>query len=311
MRNANPLPPEFEGTTFTTRSARNRGVPEKRLRAKDLRAPYRGVRTAASSLPVPGDPDSETQLADLVHQAVAYATRAGDDEVFSHATAARLWGISLPWWLEVRPGLDVAVYEPAHPPQVEGIFGHRIARDVGFELVHGVRVTPPVETWIQLASLLGVHDLVVAGDALVRRKRPLSTTAELTEAAVNARRRPGVRRLRAAALVVRPGTDSPMESRLRMLIVQAGLPEPLVGHTVFDDGGNWVGTPDLAYPEHRVALEYEGDIHRIDQLTFRSDIERRERFYDARWRIIRVVKDHLDRPAPLLARIRSALSSSR
>jgi hypothetical protein len=52
-----------------------------------------------------------------------------------------------------------------------------------------------------------------------------------------------------------------MESRLRMLLVLAGLPEPTVNHIVRDDRGNWVRRFDLAYPDLRIAIEYDGRHH--------------------------------------------------
>jgi very-short-patch-repair endonuclease len=69
--------------------------------------------------------------------------------------------------------------------------------------------------------------------------------------------------------------------------------------------------PDLAYPNERIAIEYEGEVHATDLQTFRDDIERRERFEDAGWRVIRVTADHLRKPAVLLARITRALAERR
>ncbi len=59
----------------------------------------------------------------------------------------------------------------------------------------------------------------------------------------------------------------------------------------------------------RIAIEYEGDVHRLDRDTFRDDIDRRERFEDAGWRVIRVTAEHLQRPHALVERIRSALAA--
>jgi very-short-patch-repair endonuclease len=62
--------------------------------------------------------------------------------------------------------------------------------------------------------------------------------------------------------------------------------------------------PDLAYPEWRVVLEYEGDGHRTDPQQWRRDISRREAFEDAGWRVIRVTGgDVLTEPEAFLARV--------
>jgi hypothetical protein len=145
------------------------------------------------------------------------------------------------------------------------------------------------------------------GDHLVRKKRPLGTLPELRAVVAAQSRRRNVTKLREALELVRPLTGSPKETELRLLILAAGLPEPIVGYEVHDDG-YWVGTPDLAYPDERIAIEYEGDVHRVDLRTFRDDIDRRERFEDAGWRIIRVTADQLLRPAALVERIRYALA---
>ena len=169
-------------------------------------------------------------------------------------------------------------------------------------------VSHPVDTWVHLASTLTVPELVVLGDHLVRKKRPLATPRELEAAVASQAGRRNVARLRAALALIRPLTASPKETELRLLVLAAGLPEPMVGYEVHHDG-YWVGTPDLAYPEQRVAIEYEGDVHRVDLGTFRDDIDRRERFEDAGWRVIRVTSDQLPQPNALIDRIRYALAS--
>jgi very-short-patch-repair endonuclease len=99
-----------------------------------------------------------------------------------------------------------------------------------------------------------------------------------------------------------------METRLRLLLIDAGLPEPVIGNTIFDWTGAFVGTPDLAYVAERIAIEYEGDGHRSDPAVFAEDIERRERMQEAGWYVIRVIKDHVFRKqAWLVDRVRRQL----
>ena len=97
-----------------------------------------------------------------------------------------------------------------------------------------------------------------------------------------------------------------METLLRLVIVAAGLPEPEIGSRVVVAGGSLVLHPDLAYPELRIAIEYEGGGHR-EAGRWERDIERRELFEDAGWRVIRVTRHALfDEPEALIARIRRA-----
>lgn len=291
-----PLPPELAGSPFAVRDALRAGLGRQRLRARDLSAPFRGIR---SPHPAP---------ASHVERCVAYAPLLGADRFFSHRSAALLYGIPVPRD-DVAP-IDVAVCAPAHPPRARGVLGHRLAEGAPVRLVRGVPVVEPARVWRQLAEMLGETELVVAGDFLLRRKRPLCTIAELRAAAALLGR--GARMARRALARVRPGTDSPMESRLRLLLVDAGLPEPLVGHTVRDRDGGFIATPDLAYPDERVAIEYQGATHRSDRRAYTEDIARREALEDAGWHVIEVVADHLGPATPLLVRrVTEALARSR
>lgn len=95
-----------------------------------------------------------------------------------------------------------------------------------------------------------------------------------------------------------------MESRLRLLIVLAGLPEPLVGQPVYDSDGGWLAKPDLSYPDFKIAIEYDGRHHLLDSTQWRRDIRRRENLERAGW-LVRVITadDLLRAPNTVLARI--------
>ncbi len=175
-------------------------------------------------------------------------------------------------------------------------------------MIDGLPVVSPEVAWLQLASVLAVDDVVVAGDYLIRRKTPLSSLGLIAGVAADAAGERGVRRARLALSDIRQGTDSPMESRMRLIIVRSGLPEPVIGHTVIDPDGFFVGTPDLAYVAERIAIEYEGDHHRANPHVFREDIERREGFERIDWRVLRVTHDHIRQPWRLVDRVRELLA---
>jgi hypothetical protein len=218
-----------------------------------------------------------------------------------------LWGLPLPSRLQRRAEIDVSVFRPGNPPQTAGVIGHQIARTVPLRSRYGLAVAPPVETWLQLGSVLGLDDLIVAADGILRRKNRLATLEQLQSAVAQSFRRPGLRLLRMALPELRAGTDSPRETLMRLIITRAGLPEPVVGHAVRNDRGDFVGTPDLFYPEYRIALEYEGDGHRTDTRTFIDDIERAELFQEAGCRYVRITRDHVDHPHRLVSRVRNVL----
>lgn len=289
------------------------GVSTGRLRAADLESPFHGIRrplTRAESATTDATELGRRRLAQLVADCRSYLTRADPAAIFSHVTAARLYGIPVPWPLETRRELDVAVLAPAHPPRRAGIIGHRLQSST-VTTIGGLAVPSPVEVWVQLGALLSIDELIVAADYLARRKRPFTTLSALHTATDALHRVRGATRLREAIPHVRSGTDSPPESRMRLILVAGGLPEPIIGHTVYDKDGFFVGTPDLAYVTERVALDYEGEIHNRSNRVFGEDIERREQFQDADWRHIRVVKKHLAHPHRLVDRVGFALAERR
>jgi hypothetical protein len=227
---------------------------------------------------------------------------------FTHVTAALLHGLPLPTRLETDPILDVGT--TGTPPRMRGVRGHRLRREAPLVVVDGIPVVPVEEAWCQLAEVLGVEDLVVAGDFLIRRGVPdVDAVLKRLRTAAGAVRRRGSESLQIALSLLRPGVRSPRESLLRVVLVLAGLPEPEVNARLFRPDGTYLGEGDLVYRKERLVLEYEGDQHRTDRGQFRYDIERYERFREAGWTVIRVTADDLraDRRAALVARVRRAV----
>lgn len=287
------LPPELAGQPFHVATALRHGITRDRLRARDLVAPFHGVRAREAPTTV-------------LARCAAYLPRMMQGQAFSHATAAAIHGIPVPTRLERDERLHVIASAPAHPPQARGVVGHRSSRPIVVVARRGLPVVEPTLAWCQLSPILTHEDLVVAGDALVRRKRPLASIDELRDA-VNRHSGRGIRALRRALNDVRGGTDSPMETRLRLMLMASGLPEPVVGHTVRFENGDFVGTPDLAYVPERVAIEYEGVHHRTDARTYADDIARRDVFAQAGWRVVLVIRDHFAAPLLIVRRVRRAL----
>jgi len=105
----------------------------------------------------------------------------------------------------------------------------------------GVRLTSPTRTRLDLASIAGLDELVIAGDSLVcshgpefpAPHEPLCTVAELRAIVAN---HPGVRGVRAAREafeLIRVGADSKPETMMRLAFVRAGLPEPDLNHVLW------------------------------------------------------------------------------
>jgi hypothetical protein len=103
-------------------------------------------------------------------------------------------------------------------------------------------------------------------------------------------------------------SGSPMESVLRWLVHEAGLPRPVLQHVVTTGAGEPVGEVDLAWPRQRVLVEFDGDLHR-DRRTFVDDLRRQNGLVLAGWIVLRFSSaDVLRRPAWVIATIRTALA---
>jgi len=255
---------------FTRRAALRAGISPKELRGSRFRTVLRGIFIDAS---VRFDRDERVGAALLV---------CGDEAFASHVSAARLHDLPIPVVAEEH----VSVRRPEQRRRRRQDIVCHVDPDSDVQLVRGWRCASQLDTFGQLASLLGLVDLVVVGDHLVRHKR---TTPEKLVAFCTGLRGPGAALARQAASYVRRDVDSPMETRLRMLLVLAGLPEPRINHTIREVDGQPVRRYDLSWPEVRVIVEYDGRHHaeRIEQ--WENDLERREAIDDEGWRIIVVV----------------------
>jgi hypothetical protein len=189
---------------------------------------------------------------------------------------------------------------------VDGV-DSRTSTDHGRITTHrGLRLTDPTRTFLDLAADLDLVDLVVLGDSLCRAGR--LTPDQLVAAAEPPGRH---RRLaRRAASLVREGVDSPQESRTRLLVVLAGLPEPEVNLVFRDREGEVVRRADLGYRRAKTTIEYDGRQHAEDEEQWAGDIARREQFDSWGWRMVVVTSSGLWRtPDATIERVSSILRS--
>ncbi|MCU1423478.1 MAG: hypothetical protein JWN36_3129 [Microbacteriaceae bacterium] len=120
----------------------------------------------------------------------------------------------------------------------------------------------------------------------------MCSLAELARSAERYRGSRGARSIAVALPRIRSSVDSAMETLTRLVIVDAGFPEPETGVAISVDGGRRKLHPDLYWRDCRCALEYEGDGH-LDPVQFRRDILRRELFEAAGHHVIRVTSHDL------------------
>lgn len=276
MTRRRPLPLHMQLAPFAVAHADAVGVSRGRLRAADLDAPFHGVRA----------PTGESTLRD---RCLAYAQRMPDTQAFSDATAAALWGMPLPARLLANADIHVSTWGERARPRSRGVVGHRL--DVRPRLVRhlGHVVTDAASTWCALAAVLSLDELVEAGDRLVGRPQPLATFAQIDAAVARFGGRRGVRTLREARRLLRANSESPRETRVRLLLLRAGLPEPEPnGVIALLTGRSTHG--DLVFREHKVLVEYDGDHHRTDPVQWARDVARLNDLADAGWHVIRINK---------------------
>jgi len=126
---------------------------------------------------------------------------------------------------------------------------------------------------------------------------------KLRHYADGAKGRRGVARLKFLVDRAAPA-ESPMETRLRWLLIKGGLPMPEVQTDLYDGEGNFVGRADLYYPAAHLVIEFDGSNHR-DRLV--SDDRRQNALIEAGYRVLRfTAADVYGRPDAIVAEVRSA-----
>lgn len=223
--------------------------------------------------------------------------------VFSGRTAAWLHGLDFP---------------PCDPIQVSmpmnSLTSHlaRVAlrrSDFGEDevsVVRGFRTTSRVRTVADVARHLDVVEATVILDMTLHRrivgKGPLR---EWIDSHAGFR---GIGVLRRALELADHRAESPMETRLRLLLILAGLPRPALQVSLRDNRGIFLARPDLYYPIHRLAIEYDGATHR-DSLAV--DNRRQNRILEAGYRLLRFTAgDVLTTPAATARMVCRALAAA-
>ena len=177
----------------------------------------------------------------------------------------------------VRQPVRLALDPGASQRHVPGTRCVRVVLDEATVVTeHGLRVTDALRTAEDLArEAENLVEAVAALDVLLRAGLVRRHVLEARLGACAGGR--GARQARAAAALCRPGVRSPWETRLRLFVLELGLPEPLVNVPVFDLDGNFLGAPDLLDLEAGLAIEFDGAGHR-ERKQHRADNVREEGF---------------------------------
>lgn len=171
----------------------------------------------------------------------------------------------------------------------------------------GLRVTSVPRTLSDLARVLPVVEAVVLADAFLHEK--LTTVAELDAYAAARVGNKGAVARRRVLVLCEPAAESPMETRLRLLLELNGLPRPLAQAVLRDRFFRFIARVDLYYPEQRLAIEFDGGVHRD---TLVEDNRRQNRILAAGYNLLRfTTADVRGTPDAVVAQVRQALLSTK
>src|SRR5579864_5065579 len=284
------IPPDLTKGPFTIEEARRHGVSRAQLLGASWRRLSRGLYAWHEIAEGP-----MTRL-------IAAKLRLPDAAVFTGPSAAWLHG------LDIAPcsPIEAAVPSTSSTSRLVGVVVRRCSIPATETSVRrGLRVTGPVRTIADLTCRLPLTDAVALLD-MALHARLVNSGQLLGWASTHAGYR-GVRRLKRALELADPAAESAMETRLRLLLVLAGLPHPRSQVSLRDDFGLFLARPDLYYPDARLAIEYDGATHR-ERLA--ADNRRQNRLIDAGYLLLRFTAgDVLDAPASVVSLVRRALAS--
>lgn len=255
-----------------------------------------------------------SDIPDTIEQrAAATALVVAPTSVVTDRTAAWIHGVDVLTYAEheVLPAVESCVLRTHSRTRRAGVDGRtRDLLPADVMKIGGLKLTTPLRTALDLGCCLERRDALGALDGFMRVHG--ITRQELGRGATRYYRRRGVVQLRSLIPLADPRAESIRESWTRLAIHDAGLPSPVPQHCVELDG-MLLFRLDLAYPKHRIAIEYDGaEFHLRTEEQRLHDAERRTWLAANGWTVVVVragdfTGDALDN---WLAEVRTALRSA-
>ncbi|ATA29723.1 hypothetical protein MLM_3873 [Mycobacterium lepraemurium] len=228
----------------------------------------------------------------------AELTAAGKARAAWLSTGATLAGLSAAAihgtkWLDAAAPAEIMCAD-RHGQRGILVRSYTLADDEA-DTVSGMRVTTAARTAFDIGCGLPAAGALPILDALLNATRIKSADA----VADRHRGARGIRRLCASLELADGGAESPQETRLRVLLVRAGLPKP---QTQIELRELRVRV-DMGWREWKVAVEYDRIQHWEDPYQRAWDIERIALLEAAGWAVIRVSAAMLSRPQVIVERV--------
>jgi Protein of unknown function (DUF559) len=267
---------------FTVADARAAGISAKALRGNEWTRLERGIYCWSQVLVDP------LRLLTALHRLY------GRESVFAGRTAAWLLGICV----DPAEPIEIIVAPSSGMRTRRGLTVRRAnlgATEVA--TVRGLPTTSALRTLCDLCPRMEGVEALALIDAALRLR--LVDKTRLSQASSPC--------LRSLGLLAEPA-ESRMETRLRWLLLKAGLPRPEVQKGLHDSQGRFVGRADLYYPEARLVIEYDGANHR-DRLV--EDDRRQNLLLNAGYTMLRfTASDIYNRPDTVVAQVSAAAGAS-
>lgn len=271
-------------------------------------------------------------------QALTFLTRRGLESELKHGPLQKIWyGIysdrELSAELQLR-GLDLATgttvavclgtaaaaygFDTEEPVDLHVLnpTGHQLRSADGLVVhrcegaplseIDGRPATAPAWTAIEVARSLRRPRALATLDAALRSGT--CTRGELQRAALRQAGRRGIVAVRDLLPLADPRADSEMESESRLMMIDGGLPLPVLQYPIVDrDHRTW--RVDFAWPEQRLAVEYDGVVWHEGPEAFAYERQRRAALQEVGWVVIPLIADDVRRrPWQTVRRIETHLA---
>jgi REase_MTES_1575 len=253
---------------------------QRRLRSAELVKIFPGIYCI-------GAPDVFTRLRGL-------DLRCGEQVAVCLNTAAAIYGF------DTEDVTDLHVLNP-QGHLLRDYAGLKVHRRHGVPLTSygGRPVTMPAWTAIEVARSLRRPRALATLDAALR-SQTCDRLGLLAAATAQVGRR-GIVAVRELIPLARPEAESPMESEARLVMLDGGLPEPVLQYEIVDrDGRLW--RVDFAWPEQRVAVEFDGFDWHSSREALRKDRQKKAALEEIGWRVLSIVSDDVRRQRAVMVR---------
>jgi hypothetical protein len=223
---------------------------------------------------------------------VAACCAGGELAAASHRSAAKLWGLA-----GGREGQLEISCPRWRRSQHRGLLVHetKLTRDVDFTAIDGIPVTSVARTLLDLGAVCRSTVVEMALDGALRRDLVSLSELRTTVDELARRGRDGCGILRGILADRSPENavpESEPETRLRRVLIDHGLPVP-VPQFVVRDHGRFVARVDFAYPDERIAIEYDSYEHHTGKLALVRDSARRNQLTAIDWSVVTATMDDL------------------